>query len=430
MLIGDNRRGKALLAAVTVATGVICFFTAGRAVMRGPSQGSARLVKMEALPDVLDTCERPDYATSETSLFAEFEPATVHADDTVDVTRPPVRVIKDSYPIYSSVAVDPVRDEIILEDTNLFGIKIFNRTDNTPARSESTTPKRVIQGKDTHIEYNNGLTVDLKSGEIYSVAMDTEDNVIIFPGGQSGNVSPRILKTPHRLFATALDDVTGELYVTLQYPPKVYVYAKGAVGQDKPIRTIEGPHTYLHDTHGIAVDFKKKLMYVGSWGNSSDPNTPGMGKIYPPSINVYPLDASGDVTPLRVITGPKTLLDWPGGMTLDPETGYVWVSNDVGGNILVFKGTEDGDAAPTQIIQGARTGLNHPAGIAFDAKNREVWVSNMGNSTASAFSPTADGDVAPIRTIRSAPAGRKSIKFGKPQAVAFDSKRDLYLVPN
>ena len=430
MRIGKSRSGKVMLAAVTVATGVFCFFTAGRALSHAPVMGSARLVKMEALPDVVDACLRSDDAKDETSLFAEFEPATVHADETVDVTRPPVRVIKDSFPIYSSVAVDTVRDEIILQDTNLFGLKVFNRTDNTPANSESTTPKRVIQGKDTHLEYNNGLTVDEKTGEIYSVAMDTEDNVLVFPGGQSGNVSPRILKTPHRLFATALDDATGELYVTLQYPPKVYVFARGAKGTDQPIRSIEGPHTYLHDTHGIAVDFKKKLMYVGSWGNSSDPNQPGMGKIYPPSINVYPLDANGDVTPLRIITGPKTLLDWPGGMALDPQTGELWVANDVGSNLLVFKGTEDGDAAPSRIVQGPKTGLNHPAGIAFDAKNREVWVSNMGNSSASAFAPTANGDATPIRTIRSAPAGRKSIKFGKPQAVAFDSKRDLYLVPN
>jgi DNA-binding beta-propeller fold protein YncE len=243
-------------------------------------------------------------------------------------------------------------------------------------------------------------------------------------------VTPRILKTPHRLFASAIDEEKGEFYITLQHPPKVYVYKNGAAGTDKPIRSIEGPHTYLHDTHGIAIDFKKRLMFVGSWGNSSDPNVAGSGKIYPPSINVYPLDASGDVAPLRVITGSKTLLDWPGGMALDPDTGYVWVANDVGGNILVFKGTDEGDVAPTQLVQGPKTALNHPAGIAFDEKNREVWVSNMGNSSAAAFSPAANGDVPPIRLIRSAPLGRESVKFGKPQAVAFDSKRDLYLVPN
>ena len=428
MSMGKNKRSKVVLATV-VATGIFCFSTANRIVGRGSRQGAARLVKLEALPDVIDSCTYPD-ADSNENLFAEFEPATVHASDTLDVTRPPVRTIKDTYPIYSSIAVDPVRDEVILEDTNLFSIKVFNRTDNTPANSESTTPKRMIQGKGTHLEYNAGLTVDPKTGEIYSVALDTGDNVVVFPGGATGDVTPRILKTPHRLFATQLDEEKGELYVTLQHPPKVYVYKKDAVATDKPIRSLEGPHTYLHDTHGIAIDFKKKLMYVGAWGNSSDPNVAGSGKIYPPSINVYPLDADGDTAPLRIIQGPKTLLDWAGGIVLDPDTGNLWVANDVGSNILVFKGTDEGDVAPTQIIQGPKTGLSHPAGIAYDSKNREIWVSNMGNSSASAFSLTASGDATPIRTIRSAPAGRKSVKFGKPQAVAFDSKRDLYLVPN
>ena len=171
-------------------------------------------------------------------------------------------------------------------------------------------------------------------------------------------------------------------------------------------------------------------MFVGTWGNSSDPNVAGSGKFYPPSINVYPLDANGDTPPLRIIQGPKTLLDWAGAMAVDPETGNLWVANDVGGSVLVFKSTDEGDVSPARSIRGPKTGLSHPTGVAFDAKNREVWVSNMGNSSASAFSADANGDVAPIRTIRSAPLGRQSLKFGKPQAVAFDSKRDLYLVPN
>ena len=401
--------------------------TGDRALRPEPSQGSARLLSIE---ETNDSCRRPSAAVEPVNLFDEFEPP-VYAADTLDVTRPPVRTIKDSYPIYSSIAIDAVRDEVILQDTNLFGIKIFNRTDNTPLNSESTTPKRVIQGDATHCEYNNGLSVDPKSGEIYSVAMDTEDNVLVFAGGSSGNVAPvRILKTPHRNFASALDDENGELYVTIQYPPKVVVYKKDASGTDQPVRVLEGPRTYLHDTHGLALDFQRKLMFVGTWGNSSDPNVAGSGKFYPPSINVYALGASGDTAPLRIIQGPKTLLDWAGGMTLDPQTGNLWVANDVDGSIVVFKGTDEGDVIPTQIIRGPKTGLNHPAGISFDTKNREVWVSNMGNSSASAFAPSANGDVAPIRTIRSAPAGRQSVKFGKPQAVAFDSKRDLYLVPN
>jgi DNA-binding beta-propeller fold protein YncE len=186
----------------------------------------------------------------------------------------------------------------------------------------------------------------------------------------------------------------------------------------------------LYDTHGIALDVKRNLMFVGTWGNASDHKVAGTGKFYPPSINVYPLDASGDTAPLRVIQGPKTQLDWAGGMNVDPDTQEIYVANDVGNSILVFRETDNGNVAPSRIIKGSKTGLNHPAGISIDTKNKEFWVSNMGNSSATCYSLKANGDAAPVRTIRSAPLGRQSVKFGKPQAVAYDSKREQYLVPN
>jgi len=427
--IGRVRRAQVLAGAFL---SILSIFVLYRRTISDLQPGSARLISIEQLPDTGEACYRPVGGEArEESLFAAFEETPVYAADTLDLTRPAARTIKDTYPIYSSIAVDPVRDEVVLQDTNLFGIKVFNRLENTPANGESTTPKRVIQGAQTHCEYNNGLTIDSRNGDVYSVAMDTEDNVLVFSHESGGDVAPiRILKTPHRNFASALDEENNELFVTIQYPPKVVVYRKGASGEERPLRLLEGPHTQLHDTHGLAVDLKRKLMIVGSWGNSSDPNVAGSGKIYPPSIGVYPLDANGDVAPLRVIQGPRTQLDWAGGMALDVESGDLYVANDVGGSILVFKESDEGDVAPARVIKGPKTLLNHPAGISLDAKNREVWVSNMGNSSASAFSLTADGDVAPVRTIRSAPLGRQSVKFGKPQAVAFDSKRDLYLVPN
>jgi len=402
--------------------------------------GTPRLVSVEELPDYSEICppEPPAQnasmiaALEEKNLFSAFTETSVHAEgDTAEITRPPVRTIKDSYPIYSSVAVDPERDEVVLQDTNLFGIKVFNRLENTPPSAEAATPKRVIQGPKTLNEYNNGLYIDPKTGNIHSVAMDTADSMIVFPGGANGDVAPiRKLNTPHRNFATAANEEKGEIYITIQYPPRVMVYSKEANGNDKPLRVLQGEHTLLYDTHGIALDVKRNLMFVGTWGNASDHKTAGSGKFYPPSINVYPLDAEGDTAPLRVIQGPKTQLDWAGGMKLDPDTQEIYVANDVGNSILVFKETDNGNVAPTRIIKGSKTGLNHPAGISLDLKNKEFWVSNMGNSTATCYSLKANGDAVPVRTIRSAPLGRQSVKFGKPQAVAYDSKREQYLVPN
>lgn len=451
MRAGRNKGRRAILAglmAIAIGIGIFSSLrvqrpelgTASESGLRIP-MGSARLVSIEPLPDYNEMCPpwEPTAANAlpeQISLFAALEETSVYAASqnggtTDEVTRPPVRTIKDTYPIYSSIAVDPMRDEVVLQDTNLFGIKIFNRLDNTPSSAEFTPPKRVIEGRDTKNEYNNGLYIDPKNGEIYNVAMDTADSVFVFPPDAKGNVAPkRILSIPHRGFALAVDEEKGELYSTNQYPPRVLVFRKNASGDEKPLRVIEGARTGLADVHGVAIDVQRKLMFVGNWGNASNYKVAGTGKFYPPSITVYPLDANGDTAPLRVIQGSRTQLNWAGGMSLDPESGNLYVANDVGQSILVFRGTDQGNVAPARVIKGQKTGLNHPAGISVDAKNKEVWVSNMGNSSATCYSLTANGDVAPLRTIRSAPAGRVSLKFGKPQAVAYDSKRQEYLVPN
>jgi hypothetical protein len=65
-----------------------------------------------------------------------------------------------------------------------------------------------------------------------------------------------------------------------------------------------------------------------------------------------------------------------------------------------------------------------------DTKNKELWVTNMGNASATVYPLTANGDVAPLRTIRSAPRGKVSLRFGKTQGLAYDSKREAILVPN
>jgi len=375
-----------------------------------------------------DFCAPSEPVSAIATVSAEFE---VHAAETVEVNRPPARVIKDTYPIYSSIAVDPIREEVVMQDTNLFGIKVFNRLDNTPENVDATQPKRVIQGPDTKNEYNNGVYVDPKNGETYNVAMDTADAIFTFRAGAEGNVEPmRILNIPHRGFQIAVDEDKQEVYSTNQYPPRVLIFRKGASGNEKPLRVIEGPHTGLADVHGVAVDVKRNLLFIGNWGNASDYKVAGSGKHNPPSITIYPLDAKGDAAPLRTIQGPKTLLNWMGAFSLDPDTGNLWVANDVGNSILVFRATDNGDTAPMKAIKGDKTALDHPAGISIDTKNKEVWVSNMGNSSATCYSLNANGNATPIRTIRSAPLGWKSLKFGKPQVVAYDSKREEYLVPN
>src|SRR2546428_2624294 len=120
--------------------------------------GSPQLVSIRELPNLGEGCTWepvgvssammiPD-AREDYGLFAGWRDRSAFASsssqegETSDVTRPPVRMIRDLDPIYSSVAVDPIHDEVILQDNNLWATRIFNRLDNTPPDAPRTEPKR------------------------------------------------------------------------------------------------------------------------------------------------------------------------------------------------------------------------------------------------------------------------------------------------
>lgn len=382
------------------------------------------------------------------------------AKKTVHLTRAPVRVVEDTYSSFSAVAEDLNRNEIITEDENRNQIVVYGRLDNTPAQATMTEPKRVIGGRNTKISENCGLYIDPFSGDIYSVNGDTTNYMTVWTPEQRGNATPtRALNVPHRAFAVAVDEPDKEMFITIEAPAAVVVYPKDANGQQVPLRILEGDKTLLADAHGLAVDPKNGVMYVANQGatasNTGDggwthdlkaadgsgvewmPDTdrwrflvPGTGTFLPPSITVYPLKASGDTAPIRVIRGPHTHLDWPAHISLDAERNELYVANTVTNEILVFRSTDNGDVAPIRIIHGAHTGLSHPHGIFVDTKNDEVVAANFGNHSSTIYPRTATGDVAPLRTIRAAPANAPAPMFGNIGALTFDTKRNQVLAPN
>lgn len=408
---------------------------ASATALRAPT-GEPQLIAMESLPLMNgetdgQMCEWVPASAVAPASFFQGQGALSGASTGVEIEREPVRIIRDTYATYSAIALDLNTNEVYLQDENLFGVKVFNRLDNTPANASFTEPKRVLGGLETKLEFNCGLYIDPVSGDMYSVNNDTVDTMVVFPRNAQGNVKPtRELETPHRTYGIAVDEAAQELYLAVQYPPEVVVYRKMASGTEEPIRRVAGDRTQLEDAHGIALDTKNGLMFVSNHGSDSNYEVPGSGKFHPPSITVYPLKANGNVAPLRIIEGPRTRLNWPAAMGVDPERGELYVANDSEDSILVFRVTDNGDAAPTRMIRGPKTGLRNPTGVVVDTKNRELWASNMGNHRATVYALDANGDVPPLRTIRSAPADKPALAIGNPGAVAYDSKRDEILVPN
>ena len=367
--------------------------------------------------------------------------------------RRPLRTIRDPYAAYSAVAVDPANNEVVLTDENLFQILVYDRLANTPPAARMTEPKRILGGLHTKIEFQCGLYIDPTNGDIYAVNNDTVDTLVIFNRQARGDTPPtRELATPHGTFGVAVDEAVQEMYLTVQHDNSVVVFNKYAKNDEPPIRLLQGPKTLLADPHGMAIDTKNNRMFVANHGSFHDtipgaavgrrgrgagkPNwpdgsqAPGSGKYYPPSITVYPLKASGDTSPLQVIQGPKTRLNWPSGLALDVERGEIIIANDMGHEILYFDAKANGDAAPIRVLKGPKTFIKNPTGVFLDLKNDELWVANFGNHSATVYKRGASGDAAPLRVIRSGPAGEPALGIGNPHPVAYDSKREEILVPN
>ena len=465
-----------LVAAVAVAGGIILASggSSPQAVLK--NGGDAKLVGFQPLPDM----EGPMCEPEPTLLAGLIEPAQPaqpaqaaeqavrravpanippSADPSGQIAkRQAARVMRDPSAAFSGIAIDLKHNEVVMTDENNFAIMTYDRMENTPRNAKLSEPKRVIQGMEAYLEYNCSVYVDPESGDIYSVNNDTLNWLTVFNRDVKGNQPPtRKLRAPHTVYGIAVDEEKKEILLADQDDHAVVVFKKDAKDEESPIRILQGSKTQLADPHGVALDPKTHLLYVSNWGTFEDrpelgdpkvknpafgrvPRSvwpvirnytfPSSGKIVPPSITVYRVDAGGNTAPLRVIQGPKTQMNWPTALAIDSEHGELFVANDTADLVTVYKTDASGDVAPIRTLKGAKTLIKNPTGIAYDAKNDELWVANFGNHAATVYKRTASGDVAPLRVIRGAPLDSPAPMMGNPHTIAYDTKRDEILVSN
>ena len=461
-IISLRRAGLLVIVfALAVAAGLV--ISGSQKAQQTVAFGADRLVAWETLPEMSgEMCEWVP-ASASGSLMAALAPQgsgsaaparPSEAQREAIAQREPLFTVTDPHFGFAGIAVDPVRNEVVLAEENLSRLLVYDRMENTPATASMSEPKRMIGGEATFLEYACSVYIDPATGDIYGVNNDTMNWIPVFGRDARGNVTPKKkLRTPHTTFGIVADEQEQELFLTIQDDHAVVVFAKDAQDDAAPLRILQGGRTQLADPHGIALDSRRGEIFVSNWGtyNERPPLSegggggnvdrpdypvgrrrafPGSGKIDPASITVYRKNAEGDTAPLRVIQGPRTQLDWPTALASHPERGEIFVANDTADSVIVFRADAQGDAAPIRVIKGPRTMIKNPTGVAIDVTNNELWVANFGSHAATVFAIDADGNATPKRVIRSGPVEAPSPKLSNPHTVAYDSKREEILVAN
>ena len=372
----------------------------------------------------------------------------------------PVRVVSDSAPVLSGIAIDTQRDEVFMtNDKESAGPSVMVYPTQFQPTDRLMEPRRRLAGPKTNLALPCGVAVSPEFQEMFAVSGDGQD-INIFPLKAEGDSAPaREIHVPHASGGVSFDNKHDEIYITTEHANRISVYSRKADGDDDPLRIIQGPNTSLADPHGIYVDAERNEILVtnhGNWrktrtgeafalsGDSKfaymrgsfshpgivEPLGPSSGKFMPPSIMIFSRTANGDVGPLRTIQGPHTRLNIAVGITRDPDSGEIVVANSGDNSILFFDANANGDVAPVRVLAGPATNLKGATGVAIDTKHNELWVTSWENHIAAVFPRKAQGNIAPLRMIHSAPKGAPLATMGRLGAVAFDPKRQEILTPN
>jgi Bacterial Ig domain len=294
---------------------------------------------------------------------ANFDPpsVTVYATSAVG-NATPIRTIAGAStglvnPI--DVTVDTVNNELYVTDFFGQAIRVFSLSANG-----DVAPLRTL----TLSSQPRGVAVDTTNNLIYVLGID--ETIRVFSRTASGNAVPVRTITSTAMYnplSIVLDSVNNELVVSSGIPSpgtggSILFFSPTANGSVAPLRTIQGPATtLLGGPPRLAVDTVHDEIVVRDNENSS------AGRIV-----VFSRTASGDVAPLRILSGPATNLWFFGPIIVDLANDRIITANSENqgvspNNVLVFSRTASGNTKPLMSIAGPATGLHEPAGLAIDA---------------------------------------------------------------
>jgi hypothetical protein len=224
--------------------------------------------------------------------------------------------------------------------------------------------------------------------------------ILVYAPGASGTQPTRTITSSSLqvnqggIDALAVDG-SGNLYVSavLAAPnlgSGVAIFSPAANGDAVPIRVIGGIDTGIIGIGSIPIAVDSAGEVYVSTGFA----------LQPESILIFNSSASGNMPPTSTIGGPATTINSIRCLALD-SAGNIYVSNAQSDpnelqDILEFSAGSTGNVAPIRTISGSATTISTAGNLALDSEGN-IYLLNGLNLLK--FAPGATGNVAPIATI-------------------------------
>src|SRR3990172_8203768 len=301
------------------------------------------------------------------------------------------------------ISVDPENNEIFVGNTFNNSVTVYRRTDTGNVQPIRTLS--IFDSNSAGTLLDRGMLteiyVDLANNEL--LVTNLNNTILVYRKTDEGEALPLRtigantgLLNPKWIFA---DTKNNEIFVSNFSSRLITTYGLTDEGNVAPLRTISQGGA---DQSGIFVDTERDEILVNIFS-------------LPFAITTLRRTDKGNVTPLRSIGGINTRLFETEGLFVDTENDEIFVTNgadiNIPGEITVYGRTDSGDVPPLRIISGQNTELLRPLGIFVDAKNNEIFVTNPFDDKIIIYGRTDNGNVTPIRTIEG-PDTKLAIPWG------------------
>jgi len=204
------------------------------------------------------------------------------------------------------------------------------------------------------------------------------------------------------MHAIHYNEVRDEIVVPNQFAQAILTFRGSADGEEPPIRVIQGDRTQLEGSSGVVIDTKHNEIIT--------------------ERQVFPIDADGNVPPSRTLKYSVAAVDMDNDLYISTRRGRA------GTQLRIFDRNSDSDQ-PLRVISGPKTMLVNPKNI--QVQNGWIVVAHDGVQTdnpnnlsfVGIWSVNDEGNVPPRWTY-----GGPHQMLVKPRGVDVDAKHQTIIV--